>query len=387
MSQTDDEAFKEPASETSAQSPPVTSVPSLCLGCGATVPAGRAACQICGSVHRVANPQRPTILTTLYPDPISEENSHEGRHSKIMLGIVVGNIVGGIVMGVTYALLSVFSTGGDVVGTYVTTETVLVPILIGLICGVIWRRATLSTIEVWGYTLLSVIVGILFSALVLREGAICLAIASPLVLVLEVLGAFAGRAIKFRNNRLSLTAIPLIAAFLIHDIYAPHSYQSSVTDVVTINASPEKVWPHLASFSRIPDAPTFWVFRAGMPMPMQSIASAPTVGAARACIFSKGAVFMERIVDVEPKRRLAFIILHQPSDPEIFNHATIVEGEFDLRGSTDGKSTILTGTTRYSLHAFPGIYFDQWAQLIGHNVHLRVMDHIKMECEHEPNRN
>jgi hypothetical protein len=153
-----------------------------------------------------------------------------------------------------------------------------------------------------------------------------------------------------------------------------------VSDRIVINASPEKIWPHVVSFEKIKQQNEFWLFRIGMPSPMQTTVTGNYKGAGRKCIFSNGYVFDERISIYEPTRNLTFDITHQPRDPEIMGHIDIVRGQFLLKDNGNGTTTLI-GNSWYKLYVFPTLYYDIWAESVTRNVHLRVMQHIKALSE------
>jgi hypothetical protein len=127
---------------------------------------------------------------------------------------------------------------------------------------------------------------------------------------------------------------------------------------------------------RIPETPSYWLCKIGLPAPVEVIAESPVVGAKRDCIFTGGLVFDEVITIAEKNQHLKFKIVSQPRDPEILGHADVLSGEMRLRPNPDGSTTII-GTSHYALHVFPAAYFDLWAKSIGHAVHERVFEHIK----------
>ena len=130
----------------------------------------------------------------------------------------------------------------------------------------------------------------------------------------------------------------------------------------------------------IPEKPRFWLFRLGLPYPIQSSVSGVGIGASRRCVFSKKSVFEERITLWQPGRKLTFEVLRQPYDPEILGHARVLRGQFDLHDNGDGTTT-LVGTSWFQLNVYPAAYYDLWASSIAREVHLRVMRHIKTLSE------
>jgi len=145
---------------------------------------------------------------------------------------------------------------------------------------------------------------------------------------------------------------------------------------VVINACPDKIWKNVVAFEKIKQPNTFWLFKIGMPSPIESTVTGNYKGAGRKCIFSNGYVFNEKISTYEPGSNLTFEIVNQPKDPEIMNHIDIIRGQFLLKDNGNGTTT-LTGNSWYKLYVFPVWYYDIWAQKITRNVHLRVMEHIK----------
>jgi len=150
-----------------------------------------------------------------------------------------------------------------------------------------------------------------------------------------------------------------------------------------IRAPSTKVWPEAKTFPQIPSAPRFWLFRLGLPFPMATTASGDFIDADRECIFSRNAVFKEKVVELVPLERLTFDIVESPQDPELIGHLTPHRGQFLLRSNADGTTT-LVGSTWYTLRVRPLWYFDLWTHHIFRAVHLRVMEDIRRRAESSP---
>jgi hypothetical protein len=150
--------------------------------------------------------------------------------------------------------------------------------------------------------------------------------------------------------------------------------------VLTIKAPREQVWQYVAAHPVNHSKPAYWLFRMGLPAPVQSTMTGWGVGATRKCIFSNGATFDEVVVESVADSVFTFDIVTQPRDPEIIGHIDIRRGQFVLRDNGDGTTT-LTGTSWYKLYVFPAWYYDLWAEDITREVHLRVMHHIKALAE------
>jgi len=192
-----------------------------------------------------------------------------------------------------------------------------------------------------------------------------------------VMGAFMGaRMFKRNNQKLNVSIIAALMFIFVADSLSTHHYENMVSDTITVNAPPDKVWKNVVAFKRIKQPNKYWLFRIGMPSPVESTVTGYYEGAGRKCIFSNGYIFDERIATYQPGVNLTFDVTHQPRDPEIMNHIDILRGQFLLKDNHDGTTT-LTGNSWYRLYVFPVWYYDIWAESITRNVHLRVMEHIK----------
>jgi len=296
---------------------------------------------------------------------------------KLFLGMLVANTVGINVIFLT----EYFARHSDLQSFLSFSDFILVPTAMGIICARIWRDLQLTNKEYLGYSVLTALLGIAGSAIFLGEGVICLLILSPLLFGLIIGGAFAGKAMfRKNNNTLNVSVVLLMAVLFTVDTLTSKPYEEEVTDVMVIHASPEEVWKHVASFSPITEPPNYFLFKMGMPSPVQSTVDGYYEGAHRKCIFSNGYVFDEVMTTFKPNKNLTFDITNQPRDPEIMGHIDILRGQFLLHNNGDGTTT-LTGNSWYRLYVAPAWYYNMWAQSITSNVHIRAMQHIKQLSE------
>ena len=66
--------------------------------------------------------------------------------------------------------------------------------------------------------------------------------------------------------------------------------------------------------------------------------------------------------------------------PHLENYFVSEQGQFLLTAQSDG-STLLEGTTWYRHNIWPESYWRLWSDFILHQIHLRVLRHIKKEAE------
>jgi hypothetical protein len=297
----------------------------------------------------------------------------------LLAGIVISNLFGLIVFTITRVI---HPYSPEVGGTLIFADFVIVPVIIGIISMYYWMKIPEKSIYKlipWG--ILNSVIAILIAAVFMGEGALCLIMVSPLVIVFVVIGMLIGRSIfKDRNNTIKASTALVILGLFIWDNLTTHNYTNAVSDEMLINAPASEVWKYVAEHPVNTSKPDYWLFRIGMPDPIQSTVSAHCVGANRKCIFKNNAVFDEVIVDYKKDSLFTFDILSQPNDPEIIGHIEIQRGQFVLKQNADG-STLLTGTSWYKLNVYPAWYYDLWAEDITREVHIRVMKHIKMLAE------
>ena len=271
----------------------------------------------------------------------------------------------------------IINTHTNVSGTFVFSEFILIPILMGIISAWFWRNMNLSSRELIGKSFLTGCITIVLASGFLGEGVICLIIVSPLLFGSIIVGAFIGRAMFRRNNNtLNTSIIGLMLAVFITDSLSEHHYENMVSDTIIVNAPPQQVWKNVVAFKRIKEKNKYWLFKIGMPSPVESTVEGYYLGAKRKCIFSNGYTFDEKIVTYDENKNLTFAITNQPRDPEIMGHIDIEQGQFLLKDNGNGNTT-LVGNSWYKLYVFPVWYYDTWAKSITRNVHLRVMEHIK----------
>ena len=257
----------------------------------------------------------------------------------------------------------------------------LIPFIIGLVAAYVWKPLELRVGGTLLHSLSCTLFGLGAAWIFMREGIVCLLIVSPILYFGVAAGALTGRVwFRVKRDRLNLCIAPLLILAVAAEptLRGPHT--GVVTDEIRIAAPPSKVWPHVLAFSEIPDTPDYWLFRVGLPYPTETTNGGNFVGADRACRFSGGAVFKEKVAEFVPERLLTFDIVESPPDPELLGHLDANRGQFELRDNGDGTTTLI-GRTWYSLHVRPAAYFDWWTHDIFRAVHIRVMKHVKRLSE------
>jgi hypothetical protein len=296
----------------------------------------------------------------------------------LLLGMVVGNAVGGVLIFGISLLAGGLKEAREVV---IWPSLILIPFIVGMVAAWFWRRLDRSLAISFLDALYTFLVSLAAAAIVMREGVVCLIIASPLLYVFLFTGILIGRFV-FRPNysKLQLTVFPLLALLTLGESVYHSERQAVVTDRILIHAPPARIWPHVLAFPEIPDAPNYWIFRLGLPYPTQTTNGGDFVGADRQCRFSNGIVIKERVAEFVPNENLTFDVAEQPTHPEAYGHITLHRGQFVLQDNHDGTTTLI-GSSWYTLHVRPRWYFDLWTRDMTRAVHLRVMNHVKRLAE------
>lgn len=234
------------------------------------------------------------------------------------------------------------------------------------------------------------------------EGLICIAMASPLIVGLALLGSVVGWLAQREywnarsRGRSMATALLLIPGAMGLEQFAPAP--SPLYEVVTaleVDAPPATVWSKVVDFPELAP-PREWIFRVGLAYPVRATIAGRGPGAVRRCCFTTGD-FVEPITAWDEPRRLAFDVVENPppmrelslyaglAPPHLHGFMVSERGQFRLIDLGHGR-TRLEGTTWYRHGLQPAGYWRLWSDAILHRIHLRVLRHVKALAEGPPPR-
>jgi hypothetical protein len=280
-------------------------------------------------------------------------------------------------------------------GLYGLTLFFVTPFVMGAVSAFLFNRPSPRKLgDTIGVALVSVTLAGLALLLFAAEGLVCLLMAMPIAITLALFGAVIGRAISlWTRTPLAHTAAMVLVLPGVAGAEAkvqPLPLHEVVT-VIEIDAPPEAVWPNVIGFTEL-DPPAEWVFHTGIAYPVRAQIEGEGVGAVRRCEFSTGA-FVEPITTWDPPRRLGFDVASQPPamkewspfqyvhPPHLDTSLRSRRGEFRLTALPGGR-TRLEGSTWYELSMFPSLYWKAWSDGLLHEIHLRVLRHVKQLSEH-----
>ena len=264
---------------------------------------------------------------------------------------------------------------GGLTSTVLVSSTFLaLPFAIGFGAAFFWMPANLRGGLRFAWTFFSWLISLAGAALVLREGSVCLVMASPLLLVLMWAGCETGTQFWKRKPYLGASVLPLLLLLAVYDASQPHFYGNRVQTVVHSDLPPSRLWPYVANYPFNEAPPEWWLWQIGLPYPVQATGE-PRLGGRRDCRFSGGVTVGEKVVAVEAGRNLEFVVDKQPNHPEVLNHFKLVRGRLELLPDGHG-GTLMRGTSWYELQVYPAWYFGPWCDSVVHHVHERVFRHM-----------
>jgi hypothetical protein len=296
--------------------------------------------------------------------------------------LLICGLVAPLVVLLPYAIVFFAERSLPEPGKYIVSLICLVPFFQGLSFGCACGRYRVGGLYV-GAGAFILGADFTFAIFPLKEGVICLIMASPILVGIVAIGLAIGAMVGsfVRSPVMRSSVVPLVLLFAAYDAETgPPVYATAVADTMTIDAPPEYVWRYIVSYPENDTPADYWLWQIGLPLPTRSVATAAEVGATRECRFSKGIVLKEKITELVPNKVVTFDVIEQPKDPEILGHLTLDKGQLYLEANADGSTTVIA-TTWYRLFVAPGFYFDWWATDIGRNVHRRVLGQVKRLAE------
>lgn len=297
---------------------------------------------------------------------------------------------------ILFIVLTVVST--HYIESYGASLFIILPLVCGALCTLLYNR---SVKRGFGENLLISFASYVFTNvgffIVGLEGAGCLLMAIPILLPLFFIGSAIGYSLSSRlkeDNKTDLLSIFLAAMtpclMGMEAAFETEPIPREVTSTVIIEGTVEDVWQEVVAFSPIPE-PDELMFRGGIAYPTHAEIVGEGVGAIRYCHFSTGE-FVEPITHWEEGKKLAFDVAEQPHPmietspygaihPPHLDWSFVSEkGQFLINDLGDGRIELI-GTTWYHMKIQPEAYWGWISDYIIHEIHLRVLNHIKKEIE------
>ena len=271
----------------------------------------------------------------------------------------------------------------------------LLPFFIGVLTSILYKKYSPENYSLKKSILVSFINIIIISLSILFvgiEGLICIVMASPILLLFVAIGACLAYIYSDKGVRNSNAIILFFSVSILGLSFAEKDKEPSISEVKTsiiIDAPIEKVWENVVTFPQL-EEPTEILFKAGIAYPINATIDGNGVGAIRYCNFTTGS-FVEPITTWNAPTHLAFDVLEQPAPMKeisfwnfdaahLHDYFVSKNGEFRLKKIND-NTTELIGTTWYTHKIYPEFYWRIWSNQIIHQIHYRVLNHIKNQAE------
>jgi len=273
---------------------------------------------------------------------------------------------------------------------------ILPAFLSALICYIGDPSRTQGAAFYWSVPLALVALVDLGSALIFREGMVCLLMLSPIWLVAGWIGAFVLRSQRKRRFdpnvfRSTLLGLPLVlggAESQMH--FAPQDI--TLTRAVIVHASPAEIWPYAVSNAHIDRREGLWTFSqdiVGLPRPRATVMHGSGVGAVRTAYWGDHISFDEIITQWQPGKRLAWCFsftndsLQAYSDKHISPDGQFLKidtGDYSLQ-PLSSDTTLLTLRTRYIARTHVNAYAALWGEVLLGDIETNVLAIVKHRAE------
>lgn len=279
--------------------------------------------------------------------------------------------------------------------TYGLSVFLFLPFLLGFVPA--WmqtRRSNTGFVSALKYALFTLMCALILMLILLLEGLVCISMALPILVLLNILGAGIGHLMARRSPDSPQNAPMVILIFVLLtgtvDWISPEPELHSVSTEIAVHAPIEHVWEHVVEFDTIREAPS-GIFRFGIACPTHADLRNENGQLIRYCHFSTGP-FVEPITYMHAPHDLQFDVRSQPDPmselnpfgevrpPHLGDQFRSEKGAFQL-SPIDSTHTLLRGTTWYRSGFRPSWYWNIWSRFIIHRIHSRVLDHIAEAAE------
>jgi hypothetical protein len=300
----------------------------------------------------------------------------------------------GVLAGASYGLLARFLIRvNSWHGTPFTVMTLgflfLVPVAMGyLTVAAIDRPTWVDRIFApWGPCFLVVLAAALFA----WEGAICVIMALPVMLVSSSIGGMTAGAMPSKRFVVApfIALLPWAVMPAERGLEQPRRFTTSVSEI-TIDAPSAIVWPLVVSVDTIgPTEHRRALFTSmGFPRPIAATLDHFGVGGVRTATFERGVVFRELVTDWEPERRLSFtidpiVVPDSAMDPHVAiggPYFDVLSGTYELYALDGGRTRLVLKSEHRTSTAF-NLYAAWWADRVMASIQGNILAVLRDRAE------
>ncbi len=230
------------------------------------------------------------------------------------------------------------------------------------------------------------------------EAAICLVVASPILMIMALLGGWIMSWVLNRSGRdrvcvTLFVLLPYAIAPIEQMWQAPHETRV-MQNAVTIRASPETIWNQIYEVPTIKndELPAQWIYHIGFPRPIAATIDKQGIGGRRHATFERDVSFFEIVTHWEPAKKLSFTI---KADPDFIPHTAfdehiivggrfydVLDGTYEIEPRNDGTCLLhLSSTHRLSTRF--NWYAGWWSEWVMNQIQGSILEVIRKRCEKE----
>ena len=337
------------------------------------------------------------MYQSLPPDPEPDLELEKERNSKGLRKILTnpfGAAFASILCNAFLGLGLIF-VGAEHYEDYGLAMFVIAPCTLGFMSALLFNLFQTRKLgaSILNSIIMIVVMGLL-SIFFLMEGAICVLMASPILLLSAVGGTVVGyylsRSVRNRYNLMVIGLLAPILSMSVEDKIDLQPTPQTTESSVIIDAPPQAVWEVLEQpldFGLQENA----LFKAGITYPQSMQLVSEKEEAALHVIHSRGTSDLP-VVRFEENKEFIFQIDHTPEPmkelspvgdfdaPHLHGYFNAYLGGFSLEPLPNGQ-TRLSGTTFYSYKIYPAHYWEHWTEYLIDQMHLYVLNAVKTKTE------
>ena len=306
-------------------------------------------------------------------------------------------LIGGVVYGVF--LRYIFGKFSHAVeGPMSLAFLIATPVTVGAITIFSARKNNPSGLYMTFFPWITTALMLLGCALTMMEGAICIAILSPLFLICSSFGGlimgYSLRALKNNENNLKvIVALPFLIMVSESNIPLQKS-EMEIKRTITVNAKPKIIWNQILTARQIrpEELPFSIVHLIGVPRPVEGINIETENGEVRFSKWEKGVNFQAKVISKQEYKSITWhYIFNKDSFPagSMDDHVAIGGEYFDLNDTTfnltptdDGK-TELEIIAHFKVNSAVNFYALPISQLLGSDFINTILTLYKNRSENE----
>ena len=317
---------------------------------------------------------------------------------EVLIGAIVIGALYGLAMRMVFDFAPFKGQGAqNISGGMMVSFVFLVPMVIGVLTTLLARAdRPLSYVFAFFGPWIPIAFFCFGASLLLLEGAICIAIISPLLMLAGSVGGVIGALVRGANPQLgrrtlpALLALPLLTGYFEKD-YVPEDHWSRVERAVEIHAPAAQVWQLINHPTNI--SPTEMAgglaYRIGVPYPIEANTLSEEVGGLRKLVWQKGVHFDENITAIDAQQRICWTYHFAPDSfphEALDDHVVIGGHYFDLGETcytlTPGAAgTRLAVSVEYRVSTNFNWYAGAWGKLLVGNTAETILNFYRVRGE------